>query len=649
MDRGRPDAAHVPLAQRMLPVLELVLALCAAALWYTTGGAVWYRSSGLGAWPLLLIVLLWPLHWAAVGFRLRLSALDGLLLLFLLTAAMGVWAAYDRGPAWAKFWLIVGSIGIYYALAHQPSREALYIALSILGLFAMGLSLYFIATNDWASQPVKVPVLLLIGERIASWLPSLGGHRITPNVAGGMLATLLPFFVPLVRRREGPPWLRGFWLLCAAAAALGWLLAASRGAWLAVGVALMLWLAWHGIGRWAERAAAAGMVWRTRLLALALVILIGAIVVLLAGYTLLRDGLPGSGALANRLGLVRDSGLLARDYVFTGVGLGMYQMHLAIYTLLLHVGYIINSHNLFLDLLIEQGILGLAAYLGIALVGAVMALSAMRRASSSLTWILEAGVASLLVGLTHGLVDDVLYGSRGVFLLLAPLGVISSAAHLARVWARAAHGEGGSQPSGLAFRRGMWLFSLFAGVLALGAMGWRPLLGALYANLGAVSQARVELAVYDQERFHDPTLDQVRQREDLSRAERWFGLALIRNPANATARQRLASIALARGTYEEALMHMATAWQGGRRDSVTRLLLGDALVALGHVEEAAETVRGLKWAKSRLDGQAWSRYWVRGQREQAYFAWKTASLLDPEDAALRSRVSDLERQLGRVR
>lgn len=96
-------------------------------------------------------------------------------------------------------------------------------------------------------------------------------------------------------------------------------------------------------------------------------------------------------------------------------------------------------------------------------------------------------------------------------------------------------------------------------------------------------------------------------------------------------------------------MHMATAWQGGRRDSVTRLLLGDALVALGHVEEAAETVRGLKWAKSRLDGQAWSRYWVRGQREQAYFAWKTASLLDPEDAALRSRVSDLERQLGRVR
>jgi len=42
----------------------------------------------------------------------------------------------------------------------------------------------------------------------------------------------------------------------------------------------------------------------------------------------------------DRLLLWRDGWLLARDYVFTGVGLGMFPMQYSIYTLLIHVLYL---------------------------------------------------------------------------------------------------------------------------------------------------------------------------------------------------------------------------------------------------------------------------------------------------------------------
>ena len=52
--------------------------------------------------------------WVSQGARM---AMDIFLWLFLASAGVGVWAAYDRGPAWAVFWLLVGAVGLYYAIA----------------------------------------------------------------------------------------------------------------------------------------------------------------------------------------------------------------------------------------------------------------------------------------------------------------------------------------------------------------------------------------------------------------------------------------------------------------------------------------------------------------------------------------------------
>jgi hypothetical protein len=91
---------------------------------------------------------------------------------------------------------------------------------------------------------------------------------------------------------------------------------------------------------------------------------------------------------------------------------------------------------------------------------------------------------------------------------------------------------------------------------------------------------------------------------------------------------------------------MQAAWDDGHRDEVTRLLLGDALLATGQVEDAVETVRGLTWAEMRIGGQAWYRYWVNGDYRRAADAWGAALLLDPENEEAAHWQQEAEKRLG---
>jgi len=166
--------------------------------------------------------------------------------------------------------------------------------------------------------------------------------------------------------------------------------------------------------------------------------------------------------------------------------------------------------------------------------------------------------------------------------------------------------------------------------LALLVPLWQPLGAVWFANLGAVHQTRTELSQYDYQHFEDPSLDEIRQQADLTTAERFFTRALELDPCQVTARTRLAQIDLARGEYERALEHVQMAWAGGYRDRVTRLLLGEALVATGQVEAAVEVVHGTSWAVHRFEGQAWYRYWVHEDYGRAADAWRANLILDPE-------------------
>jgi len=626
-----------------LPTLELACAVLAGVLWYTQGGAVWYTGDWPGPWPLLLLALMWGLRWLYAGFSLKPSVFTLPLTLFLISAGISLWAAHDPALAWAKFWLIIGAMGLYQALAHQPTLKHIYMALACWGTFGIVLTSYFLLTNDWTAYMAKFPPLAALGEGIAARLPSLASRRFNPNVVGGMLALILPFYVPLIalpkisRGRDGinifgklqQRVLPVVWAVGSGISLMGWLVTTSRGAWIAILTAAVLWGSWRALGWWGRRTGRhEEAIWRARLWGMGGLLAGGALLATLAAYLILARSLPGVGALTNRLSLLRDSALLAKDTPFTGIGLGLFDMHFSIYTLLIHVGYIVDSHNFLMDVLIEQGVLGVIGYLGLVSACLTLGLRRLRCAPREVAWIIEAGLASLVVILAHGLVDDALYGSRGLLLLFVPFGLVLAAGKIS------IQGEGKSDSrnlrdlrNGTQLRRSNLHWAIAAGLTGIALVGIinrHLVLGAWYANLGAIAQARVELDVYDQWHFDDPTMDDVRQRENLAAALTWFDRALEVDPANVTARQRLAAIELSRGQYADALANMQAAWDEGHRDSVTRLLYGDALVAHGRVAEAVTVIRGLRWAKPRLLGQAWSRYQIHGDEIRAAYARQAA-------------------------
>jgi hypothetical protein len=416
----------------------------------------------------------------------------------------------------------------------------------------------------------------------------------------------------------------------------------ARGAWLAVGSTAALWLAWIVIGQWARRRAESpDRAWRVQLAATGGILLL-ALVLAAAGAALILAGqLPGTATVANRIQLLRNALLLAGDHAFTGAGLGSFPMQFSTYVLLIHVPHTFHSHNMLLNLLIDQGVLGLASYLLMAGAAVVFALRRLPSATPGRATIIEAGLASLAVALVNGQVNDPLYASRGALFLLLPFGVLMAAAgshtftrEAARAWRTG--------------RRRSWAIGLVvvAAITIAVLVRLKPALATAYANAGALVQARVELGAYDPQRWDDPSIDEIRAQEDLGPAIAHFQHALAFDPGNRTARQRLAGIALSQSQYDAALAHGEAATAAGHRDSVTRMLLADALVATGYVERAAGTIRGLEGTESRLLAQAWFRYWATGDYRRAADAWRTVLLLDPENVQATRWLAQAEERAG---
>jgi len=355
----------------------------------------------------------------------------------------------------------------------------------------------------------------------------------------------------------------------------------------------------------------------------------------------LLEQIPDStGSLKSRMELW-DQGLeLVRDYGFTGAGLlGNSMVHSA-YSLHIHVPFAKLLHNAFLQGWVEDGFLGAAGLAWGVLVCCGWAWQALT--GPEVSYLGVAGLASLAVMAIHSFFADS-FITTGRFqvdgkiethwlnhrTLIGPGVALGLAAGFVR---RAVPPAAWSPP-----RSHSKPFLVLVALAATGAtLFHRRLLGGWHANLGALEQTRVELGAYDAEQFDRLTLDQVRQREDLRRAQQQFHQALTWDSANATARQRLAQIALGRGEYAEALAHLQVLWNSGRRDRRTRLLLGDALVAEGRVQEAATVIRGLPWAQSRLLYQVETRYWRQKDFQRAAHACETILLLDPGNRTARS-------------
>lgn len=572
---------------------DLACALFAAALWYLFPTA--------GPWPLLIALLPW-------GGRFVQSKRPGivtpytlLLLLFAATAVLSLWAAHDIAAAWPKFWRIIGAILLFYAVAHglHAGVPPHFYGWLFTGFGAI-LTLYFAATHDWVALPSHIPALTTFGQALQAPLPPLPGHRLNPNVAGGMLAFAAPFAVVTAvttaqARQRAALLVAGSVLLLIVG---GLLLSSSRGAWLALFVALGLGAVWELLRFLAPHPA------RRRWYFLAC-LLLGSIALAFllthpAAITLLRRVAGGQ----ERLDVLRNSLILVQDYPFIGAGLGGFMMLYVTYAMLLHVGYIVHTHNLFLDVAIEQGTVALLLLAAAWLIFAMHLWRSAGRQQTRAPWLFAAALALLTI-LLHSMLDDIFYGSRALLLLFVPLAFTMTPPTPAR-----------TSPPGrrsLRWSLGITLLTLLTLLLA----GWQQqtLRARWLANLAAVAQSRAELALYSWPEW--PLQDATRRELDLAPVIANYRRALSLDATLVSAHRRLGQIYLSLAEYEAALAHLAVAYAAQPWDNATRQLYGEALIVNGQVTEGAALWATVSNRQNQLLARSfWYEYLDDAQRAQ---------------------------------
>lgn len=542
--------------------------------------------------------------------------------LFLLTALVGVWAAYDRTGAWSRFGLIAGGLLVALGTAGAGQRGGER-ALGAIGLasavLAAAIGLHFLLAYDWmTTKHVKFATL----QQLGLWLQAhrLGlypAQELNPNLFAGALAVLLP----LGMGGTACGWLQhyrraasvGALALCLGLLAL--VLTASRGAWLGLGAGLLA--AGYLEGR-------PFLTRRPFLRRLGDGLLLGGLLAALMGFGLALawpnlepwlDALPRGATAISRLKFWRDSLSLIGDYPLTGSGLGSTEMVYSSYVLLLHVGYIDrNVHNLFLQVTVEQGLPGLAAFLGLLglALGELVRGYRRRDGAGALRWAATAAVIALLV---QGLGEAGNYNGPPVLIGLLPLGFAWGCA-----WQQAPKTPPTAAPLLTRHARLVRPLLGLVAVLALALLILPASRAAFRANLGAVAQTRAELSLYHWPEW--PIQDAVRRSPqiNLAPAIAHYQSALALDPANVTANRRLGQIELSLGEYHSARQHLKAAYAAAPGQRATRQLLGEAYALAGEIERAAALWQTIDVSEGQLELR---QRWYTSVSEPQQAAWVT--------------------------
>ena len=608
------------------PLLSLLLIILAGLSWYAAAA----QNRNLGGWPLLLVGVAVALQ--VLGGRKKTGNAEGLkgtqgnvinsiavgvlLLLFGLTALVGANVAYDPVAGWSKFWLMLASILFLVAIVSQPTGAKTTL-LAVLSSLAALVALDFLFTHDWQQFPADIGVVNRLGLAWMAVRPQLPFPSIHPNLAGGMLIMLLPFQVvgigtrdnsgepgatqPISQSATRPSRLTPHFLLhlpLLGLSLLALLLTSSRGAWLSLAAATGVYLWWWLSGWLGEK------IRRPRqtlfLVGLGLGIAAAFLLVLVfpGGLIGLVNRLPGLASGQSRWEIYQNTIHLVRDFPLTGGGLhafpGLYSQYI------LNIPYFLfdYSHNLYLDVLLEHGLIGFVAFMAVWVGSLARVLQGELRGTqasalspqATLRW---AAIVSLVAVLLHGLMDNALHGSAGTPLLFVPVAMA--------LWAD--KGESVRKPGGWTFAAAFLGFFLFALVLV------RPQAGAWSANQAAIRLAQVELAGW-------PELERETDAAALAEAQTALAAVWTAHPDNLTVNYRLGLLASREQAYAEALPYLQTAYQADPGHRGVIKTLGYSYVWLGQLEEAQPLLSQIPEAPTELETYSW--WWgTQSQPERA--------------------------------
>ena len=525
---------------------------------------------------------------------------------FLASTTVGLWAAPERGSALVTAQTIAAGVAAYAGIAWAGRRRA-GVVTAVQMLLVVGTTLaalYFLTQYRHLAFDAKLPAIHALALRISARFPQWDIWTPFPNSVATLLEGAFGAALGLALSRRGSLGTRGVAVVAAIVLGVVLAAAASRGSLLAVVGAT-------AVGLWAS--------FRLPVPALRL----GVAAVIALGLAVLGAAMWSStpwwmsvAALAgrpDRLDVYRDALTLLRDVPFTGIGAGdQFAASLSKYALLIQVPYLTYAHNLVLEIWLELGLPGLAAWWALAAATAVAAVAGER---AGLGWRFRGVWLGLLAVHLHGLSDarqSVDLWTWLPFFVLTGLLAASVARHDVRA------------------TRGMILaplaVALLVTVVVVGSRG--PVVAAWHANLGATAQARGDFG-------DDPSV------APPGEAERQFALALAANAADVPALRRLGLLELDLERHAEARAHLAAAFAADGSNVSVRKAYGLAAMWTGDIELAARLLAGLPAISDELT--AWSN-WRRSRAELplAANAAKVSLAIDPSQTALATWLAGLE-------
>jgi len=555
----------------------------------------------------------------------RRRPLERRIVIYLLTVAISIWAAYDMAAAAGKASRLLIGVLLLLVVSTLPESHTKSIVL-VTGLLGGTLAIGF---SLWSS-PLDPSIDFDLIRRARMWLSlsreNPGSFLLNANAVAGVLIFTLPVLVAasiqsILQSRIPQAFLFG---TLAVVQLAGLFLTSSRGAWLSLllapvaGTALYVgYRLWHAGGV------------KRRLLILALIVLSGTLVVFLAGHAPLVGDfvqlVPGAPTLGERLGLYKDTLDLISDFAYTGGGLGAFSGLYSTYTRIIPYHYLRYSHNLYLDIALEQGVFGLLAVLGIlayALQSAIRAASECRNAGRTNDFVAIGSTLGLVAILIHGFGDDPLFGVSGTPLLFVPAAL---ALHFSGRGTHASLPESkqnvklqADTPSGQALRR-MGVGFLLLLVLVIAAS--RILASGLAANLAALKLAKVELANWSGDGW--PDAGSIDFADDLSAG---FVTAIGINPNQVTALSRLGHLAIARMDYDSAVDYLHRAHAGAPTSRGVSKQLGYALLWRGEIGQAVAYLSAFRETAEELSVYSW--WWqTQGETELSELALQASRAL----------------------
>jgi hypothetical protein len=318
------------------------------------------------------------------------------------------------------------------------------------------------------------------------------------------------------------------------------------------------------------------------------------------------------------------SAYFLKDYPFIGGGLGSFPGLYSQYLLVIPHHYFTNSYNLFLDVAIEQGVIGgfvfLLIYVGSVWFGSQALLRIRTDDTMFFVWI---SFFVLMIVIVHGMLYDYLYSGIGTFLLFLPVGALMN---------------GISQTVGGSDGRLLDLFSQLrepniwnrslplavGGVLVFILVLFSGRIRSMWhANLGAVQLSQVELMGFPTGQWADSEIV-----PKLTSAEASLHTSLQLDPANQTANHRFGLISMLRTDFESAVgyLEVANKHAPGHRGIIKSL--GYCYVWLGDFDSAQRLLAEIPEAGEELGIYIW--WWGNRDRfDLSDRAFQMISRLEP--------------------